>query len=752
MLPLHRTTSSTTFGARGPTINPRARGVHAFDGDDAKGMKKRPITPTQIALFVTSNWKQLSAVLSFGVLLFVLRRMSNSGNDTGGGVGVPVASAVPTNVPVAVVAESPAPLAPVVAGPPKLEGPKLKEKTKEKVNDASKNSPKQQIPPGGAVVPPLPKPPVQPPKPENKVTPADPEVSLDLSAFDDSRSLPMDPSEFLKIKVPTLVSNKELTPALRKKVWDARAQAVTRSFSHAWDGYVKYAWESDELKPNSKTGNSWLNMGITILDALDTALVMKNQTIFAKAAKWVLDGGLAMDANVNANVFETTIRVIGGLLSAHHLAENGPEKDGLLKQAVRVADKFMPAFTSSQSGIPYNSVNLKDGKATSSDAFFSSTSEATTVQLELKFLSHLTGDPKYWNAAQKVSQVLFQSPSDKTAKYDGLVPIYIDPKTGNFNGLEFRLGSRADSYYEYLAKQYLLTNETEPFFLAQYRTALHKGIKKHLLMRSQPSNLLYIREHLGALGPGGRKDEKFDHLVCYFPGTLALTATKGKRVPSDPIERAKILTGQEMEELYMAEELAQSCFEMYHQTASGLAPEIVFWKPAKDAVSTAKELERTWARFETSAPSRDNSVKLPIALETVKKVRDGEIMLDFDIHTNDKHNLLRPEAVESFFVLYRITGDEKYREWGWNIFRSFEQWSKVATGGYTSLHDVNTIPPPPRDKMESFFLGETLKYFYLLFSDDAILPLDQYVFNTECHPFPIFQVSDELKKQVSWMQ
>ena len=58
-------------------------------------------------------------------------------------------------------------------------------------------------------------------------------------------------------------------------------------------------------------------------------------------------------------------------------------------------------------------------------------------------------------------------------------------------------------------------------------------------------------------------------------------------------------------------------------------------------------------------------------------------------------------------------------------------------GGYTSLADVTKVPSPKRDKMETFFLGETLKYLYLLFSDTSVLPLDRYVFNTEAHPFRI---------------
>lgn len=79
----------------------------------------------------------------------------------------------------------------------------------------------------------------------------------------------------------------------------------------------------------------------------------------------------------------------------------------------------------------------------------------------------------------------------------------------------------------------------------------------------------------------------------------------------------------------------------------------------------------------------------------------------------------------------------RYREWGWQIFEAFEKYTKVDTGGYSSLDDVTTIPPHRRDKMETFFLGETLKYLYLLFADSSLIPLDKFVFNTEAHPFPI---------------
>lgn len=106
----------------------------------------------------------------------------------------------------------------------------------------------------------------------------------------------------------------------------------------------------------------------------------------------------------------------------------------------------------------------------------------------------------------------------------------------------------------------------------------------------------------------------------------------------------------------------------------------------------------------------------------------------------DAHNLLRPETVESLFILYRLTGNSTYQDWGWQIFQAFEKHTRIAEGGYSSINNVRSVENPRlRDKMESFFLGETLKYFYLLFEEDFnVLSLDKFVFNTEAHPLPIW--------------
>ena len=95
------------------------------------------------------------------------------------------------------------------------------------------------------------------------------------------------------------------------------------------------------------------------------------------------------------------------------------------------------------------------------------------------------------------------------------------------------------------------------------------------------------------------------------------------------------------------------------------------------------------------------------------------------------HNLLRPEAVEAIYYMWRFTKDPKYREWGGRIFLAFEEHCKVATGGYAGLKNVNSAGGAKDDTMQTFWLAETLKYLLLLFSDDDALDLDKFTINTE---------------------
>ncbi|EPS33294.1 putative alpha-mannosidase [Penicillium oxalicum 114-2] len=96
--------------------------------------------------------------------------------------------------------------------------------------------------------------------------------------------------------------------------------------------------------------------------------------------------------------------------------------------------------------------------------------------------------------------------------------------------------------------------------------------------------------------------------------------------------------------------------------------------------------------------------------------------------------LLRPEAIESVFIMYRLTGDDAWREKGWKMFEAITKHTRT-TLAHAGIKDVTASKPAQKDSMESFWTAETLKYFYLLFSEPSVVDLDKYVLNTEAHPF-----------------
>ncbi|XP_070582176.1 endoplasmic reticulum mannosyl-oligosaccharide 1,2-alpha-mannosidase-like [Ptychodera flava] len=446
-----------------------------------------------------------------------------------------------------------------------------------------------------------------------------------------------------------------------------RQQAVVNAFKHAWKGYKQYAWGHDELKPVSKRHSEWFRLGLTLVDGLDTMYIMGLHEEFQEARDWVANK-MDVNPNVDVNLFETTIRVLGGLLSTFHLSGDNV----FLEKAVKLGDALLPCFNSN-SKVPYSDVNLKTHRAHAPKWGPDSTvSEVSTIQLEFRDLTFTTGDPKYKTAVDTVMDHLLTLP-----KKDHLVPIFINANTGQFRqGSTITLGARGDSYYEYLLKQWVQTGQSELRLKDEYVNAI-EGVRKHLVRESVPSGLTYV----GELVSGNNISPKMDHLVCFLPGTLALGYVNG-------------LSESHLE---LSESLLYTCYQMYASMPTFLSPEIVY--------------------FNTMTHGRE----------------------DITVKSADTHNLLRPETIESLFYLYRVTLDNRYREWGWSIFQAFERYTKIEGGGYSSIDNVKNVNHPGfKDKMESFFLGETLKYFYLLFSDDLdLLSLDKYVFNTEGHPLPI---------------
>jgi hypothetical protein len=451
----------------------------------------------------------------------------------------------------------------------------------------------------------------------------------------------------------------------------------------------------DEFHPVSKRGRQMApkGMGWIIVDALDTMMIMNLTSRVSHAREWMTNT-LTYDQDQEVNTFETTIRMLGGLLSAYYLSTEFPDmapltdddegaagQDLYRETAKGLADKLMGAFYS-PSGIPYASVNLQTLKGVPShvDGGASSTAEAATLQLELKYLAKITGETEYWEKAEKVMKVL-----DDNGAEDGLVPIFVYADTGEFRGKNVRLGSRGDSYYEYLIKQYLQTSMEEPIYEEMWDEAL-AGVRKHLITYSTPSQFTVLGER-----PEGLDKPllpKMDHLVCFMPGTIALGATGG--ISEAEARKLPTWTSKKNEDMKLARELMQTCWGMYKFMATGLAAEIT--------------------HFHIDDPPLPASA-VHQAPETFDDAPDAEWRKDFSVKGGDVHNLQRPETVESLLYMWRITGDVMYREWGWEMFQSFLNYTVIdEDGGFTSLSNANVIPPVTRDNMESFWLVSPLTF------------------------------------------
>ncbi|WWD18947.1 hypothetical protein CI109_103403 [Kwoniella shandongensis] len=487
-----------------------------------------------------------------------------------------------------------------------------------------------------------------------------------------------------------------------------KREAVKEAFEWSWHAYEKHAWGSDEFQPLSQSGSNLTSaggVGYTIVDSLDSLLIMDLIPEYERARDWCRDN-LDFDRDSEFNTFETTIRLLGGLLSAHYLTSVHPSPAiqadaGLfLDFATDLGERLLGAF-SSPSGIPWSGINLatREGIPDKGNQGVASLAEAASLQLELKYLSHLTGDYVYWRKAEKVTEIIRSQ-----AIHDGIAPIFISPMNGQFVISEIRLGSRGDSYYEYLLKQWLQTDRQEPVYRDMYDEAMG-GIKKHLIGQSKTSGLIFTQELHPARHPKDQSQTwqvvpKQDHLVCFLGGSFILGVTEGGKREVDWTK----LEEKDMEDFIVGKGIVESCMKT-HDTATGLAPEIAMW---------------------------------------VQWSNDKPEMVDWYIKPNqqgvliDGRNILRPETVESLFLAYRSTGDEKYRRWGWQVFEAFQEYCRVPTGGYAGIEDVQAMPPRQLDRMETFWLSETLKYLYLLFDDSNHISLDKHVFNTEAHILPVF--------------
>lgn len=355
--------------------------------------------------------------------------------------------------------------------------------------------------------------------------------------------------------------------------------------------------------------------------------------------------------------FECNIRFLGGFLSVYQLTG-----DTLyLEKAESVARVLKYAFGSEKHqaenhGIPLARLNLRQGFGINFewDYFCSILAEFGTLSLEWATLAAETNNMSYLKYVTNLTDHLMQmgSPEDGVWKHTY--------RSDNLKSCtkEASFGGRADSFYEYMVKFYLLTGRNDNRQLKwvhQTTTALKESKTSIILRQNNPHMPVMMVEH----DRNGQIVKRMGHLACFAGGFWALT--------SELIDKE--------DNLEIAKGVTQSCRSSYIKSATQIGPEYFDNFGYSDGIF-------------------------------------GQFNFPREYH-------LRPETIESYFYLYRFTKDQKYRQWAWEFVEALEKHCRVEFG-YAGLVDVNhqaeTIGPTTNYGVQnSYFLAETLKYeSYLL--------------------------------------
>ncbi|XP_013207998.1 ER degradation-enhancing alpha-mannosidase-like protein 3 isoform X6 [Microtus ochrogaster] len=306
---------------------------------------------------------------------------------------------------------------------------------------------------------------------------------------------------------------------------------VLEMFDHAYGNYMEHAYPADELMPLTCRGrvrgqepsrgdvdDALGKFSLTLIDSLDTLVVLNKTKEFEDAVRKVLRD-VNLDNDVVVSVFETNIRVLGGLLGGHSLAIMLKEKgeymqwynDELLQMAKQLGYRLLPAFNTT-SGLPYPRINLKFGirkpEARTGTETDTCTACAGTLILEFAALSRFTGATIFEEYARKALDFLWE----KRQRSSNLVGVTINIHTGDWVRKDSGVGAGIDSYYEYLLKAYVLLGDDS--FLERFNTH-YDAIMRYI---SQPPLLLDVHIHKPMLNAR----TWMDSLLAFFPGLQVL--------------------------------------------------------------------------------------------------------------------------------------------------------------------------------------------------------------------------------------
>jgi mannosidase alpha-like ER degradation enhancer 2 len=336
---------------------------------------------------------------------------------------------------------------------------------------------------------------------------------------------------------------------------------IRDEFMHAWNGYKKYAWGHDDLRPLTKTHHDWYGQSLlmTPVDSLDTMIVM-GLNDEADATREYIAKNLSFDKDIYVQNFEITIRLLGGLLSSYQLT--GDKR--LLNLAEDLGNRLLPVFDS-PTGMPYRFVNLKTGKVRGAE---SNPAETGTLLIEFGALARLTNRPIFYDKAKRALVETY-----KRRSAIGLVGEKINVETGKWLASDSHISGAIDSYYEYLLKGWLLFGDQD--CKRMWRESI-AAVNKYLAEAQVDRGLWYGHADMNS---GTRTATTFGALDAFFPAVLVLSGdlNRAKNLQASSF-RMWQLHGVEPEELnfqtmevtsagyVLRPEIVESTYYLYHYT------------------------------------------------------------------------------------------------------------------------------------------------------------------------------------------
>ena len=489
-----------------------------------------------------------------------------------------------------------------------------------------------------------------------------------------------------------------------------RLDAVKESFQLAWGSYSDHAYMRDELAPvTGEFVQSFGGWAATYVDTLDTLLVMGLEDEFESALQDLGEIDFTTSNLNTINVFESTIRFLGGLLGAYDLS-NG-KYPSLLEKATELGEMLYCAFDT-ENRMP---VTRWDWRAAAMGVPQIAgevvlVAEIGSLTLEFTRLSQLTGNPKFYDAVQRISDV-FES-AQYTTKIPGLWPVIMNAKTKTFDHYGFTFGGMADSLYEYFPKQHMILGGLGQQYRKLYEGAINAA-KKHLFYRpmapKDPDILLSGYAQLNENARTVTVDPEGQHLTCFVGGMVGIGAKIFER-PKD---------------LEVARKLVDGCIWAYDSMITGIMPEKFHTVLCEDATNCTWDEQKWHAAIALLQKDTEETTTMTPEERVQYFIKQNRLPPGFtDI--DDKRYILRPEAIESIFILYRITGDPTLQDAAWRMFTNIDKYTRTELAN-SAINDVTVEAPWKDNRMESFWLAETLKYFYLIFSEPDVVSLDEYV-------------------------